>query len=46
MHCGLDSDDMEAASRENPAADLNLPDTALETLGGDARIALNSRERD
>jgi pyridoxine 4-dehydrogenase len=33
--------------RENiAAAELNLPDTALEALGRDARIALNSREHD
>ncbi len=33
--------------RENiAAAELNLPDTALEALGGGARIALNSREHD
>ncbi len=32
--------------RENiAAAELNLPDTALEALGGGASIALNSNER-
>jgi hypothetical protein len=28
------------------AAELNLPDTALEALGGATSIALNSREHD
>jgi hypothetical protein len=33
--------------RENiAAAELNLPDSALKTLGRGARIALNSREHD
>jgi pyridoxine 4-dehydrogenase len=33
--------------RENiAAAELNLPDTALEASGKGARIALNSREHD